>query len=77
MLVVSQSYVLEYPPLEHPHVKLVGLGYAILGASGAPEIAEAAPRSGSYCGSLFLDLLSRELVPARLAAHPVHPNQQA
>ncbi|KAF9510332.1 hypothetical protein BS47DRAFT_1348130, partial [Hydnum rufescens UP504] len=32
----------------------------------------AAPRSGSYCGSLFLDLRFRELVQIRLATHPAH-----
>ncbi|KAF9510357.1 hypothetical protein BS47DRAFT_1487533 [Hydnum rufescens UP504] len=39
---------------------------------GAPKMVEAAPRSGSYCGSLFLDLRFRELIQMRLAAHPVH-----
>ncbi|KAF9511742.1 hypothetical protein BS47DRAFT_1298549, partial [Hydnum rufescens UP504] len=39
---------------------------------GLPKIVEAAPRSGSYCGSLFLDLRFRELVQERLATHPVH-----
>jgi len=46
--------------------------YGVLPALGAPKIVEAAPRSGSYCGSLFLDLRFRELVQERLAAHPVH-----
>jgi hypothetical protein len=46
--------------------------YTILGASGTSEIAEAAPRSGPYCGFLFLDLCFCQLVQAHLAAHPVH-----
>ncbi|KAF9510334.1 hypothetical protein BS47DRAFT_1319737 [Hydnum rufescens UP504] len=46
--------------------------YSVLRASGVPEIAEVIPRSGSYSGSLFLDLRFRELVRARLATHPVH-----
>ncbi|KAF9511754.1 hypothetical protein BS47DRAFT_1486679 [Hydnum rufescens UP504] len=46
--------------------------YNALQVSEAPKIVETAPRSGSYCGSLFLDLRFRELVQARLAAHPVH-----
>ncbi|KAF9510359.1 hypothetical protein BS47DRAFT_1364649 [Hydnum rufescens UP504] len=46
--------------------------YKILRALGTPKIAEVARRSGSYWGSLFLDLNFRKLVQARLAAHPVH-----
>ncbi|KAF9503115.1 hypothetical protein BS47DRAFT_1402731, partial [Hydnum rufescens UP504] len=46
--------------------------YNALQVSEAPQIVETAPRSGSYCGSLFLDLRFRKLVQARLAAHPVH-----
>ncbi|KAF9511769.1 hypothetical protein BS47DRAFT_1394865 [Hydnum rufescens UP504] len=46
--------------------------YNVLGGLGAPKMVEAAPRSGCYCGSLFLDLRFRELVQKRLAAHPVH-----
>ncbi|KAF9510362.1 hypothetical protein BS47DRAFT_1409176 [Hydnum rufescens UP504] len=41
-------------------------------ALGSPKIAEAAARTGSYSGSLFLDLRFRELVQERLAAHPAH-----
>ncbi|KAF9510361.1 hypothetical protein BS47DRAFT_1364651 [Hydnum rufescens UP504] len=46
--------------------------YNVLRASGAPKLAEAAPRSGSCTGSLFLDLHFLQLVQERLAAHPVH-----
>ncbi|KAF9510323.1 hypothetical protein BS47DRAFT_87827 [Hydnum rufescens UP504] len=44
----------------------------VLRALGVPEITEVVPRSGSYSGSLFLDLRFRELVKACLATHPVH-----
>ncbi|KAF9510321.1 hypothetical protein BS47DRAFT_1396058 [Hydnum rufescens UP504] len=43
--------------------------YYVLRALGSPEIAEAVPRSGSYCGSLFLDLRFRELVQAQKSAY--------
>ncbi|KAF9510349.1 hypothetical protein BS47DRAFT_1396085 [Hydnum rufescens UP504] len=46
--------------------------YNVLRASGAPEIVEAAPRSGSCSGASFLDLHFRQPVQERLAAHPVH-----
>ncbi|KAF9511536.1 hypothetical protein BS47DRAFT_1298749 [Hydnum rufescens UP504] len=46
--------------------------YDIPRALGMPEIAEVPLRSGSYCGSLFLDVHFRELVRARLADHPSH-----
>jgi hypothetical protein len=36
------------------------------------EIAEMCTRSGANCGSLFLDLLFRDLVEKLLADHPVH-----
>ncbi|KAF9511772.1 hypothetical protein BS47DRAFT_1486686 [Hydnum rufescens UP504] len=44
----------------------------ICDVGGATVIAEVTPRSGSYWGSLFLDLNFRKLVEACLAAHPVH-----
>jgi hypothetical protein len=46
--------------------------YKIIGSLQALEIAEVCARSGSNCGSLFLDLRFRELVRTLLAEHPVH-----
>ncbi|KAF9511530.1 hypothetical protein BS47DRAFT_1395036 [Hydnum rufescens UP504] len=51
--------------------------YNIQRAWGTPEIAEACLRSGSYCGSLFLDVYFRELVRARLADHPSHLDESS
>lgn len=46
--------------------------YEVPRALGALQIAEIGPRSGSYCGSLFLDLRFRKLVQKLLAAHSSH-----
>ena len=46
--------------------------YKIIGSLQNLEIAEVCARSGSNCGSLFLDLRFRELVRTLLAEHPVH-----
>lgn len=46
--------------------------YKILGQMTNLEIAEMCARSGSNCGSLFLDLRFRELVKTLLADHPAH-----
>ncbi|KAF8331921.1 uncharacterized protein EI90DRAFT_3055886 [Cantharellus anzutake] len=46
--------------------------YKIIGSLQNLEIAEVCARSGSNCGSLFLDLRFRELVRTLLADHPVH-----
>ncbi|KAF9510347.1 hypothetical protein BS47DRAFT_1396083 [Hydnum rufescens UP504] len=51
--------------------------YNVMRGLGAPNIVEAAPRSGSYCGALFLDLRFRELVQERLATHPVHLDEES
>ena len=49
--------------------------YKIIGSLQSAEIAEMCTRSGSNCGSLFLDLRFRELVRTLLADHPVHLEQ--
>jgi len=49
--------------------------YKIIGSLQNLEIAEVCARSGSNCGSLFLDLRFRELVRTLLADHPVHLEQ--
>ncbi|KAF8064184.1 hypothetical protein FPV67DRAFT_1629198 [Lyophyllum atratum] len=46
--------------------------YKIIGQMANLEIAEMCARSGSNCGSLFLDLRFRELVKALLGEHPAH-----
>lgn len=46
--------------------------YRILGSLQRLEIAEVCARSGSTCGSIFLDLRFRELVESLLEHHPVH-----
>ncbi|KAF9508050.1 hypothetical protein BS47DRAFT_1373741 [Hydnum rufescens UP504] len=46
--------------------------YKIIGSLTNLEIAEVCARSGSNCGSLFLDLRFRELVRTLLADHPAH-----
>ena len=46
--------------------------YRVLGSLERLEIAEVCARSGSTCGSIFLDLLFRELVEGLLQNHPVH-----
>jgi hypothetical protein len=46
--------------------------YKILGSLSNLDIAEVCTRSGSNCGSLFLDLRFRELVRTLLADHPAH-----
>ncbi|KAF9510360.1 hypothetical protein BS47DRAFT_1331774 [Hydnum rufescens UP504] len=51
--------------------------YNVMRGLGAPKIVEAAPRSGSYCGALFLDLRFRELVQERLATRPVHLDEES
>jgi hypothetical protein len=46
--------------------------YRVLGSLQRLEIAEVCARSGSTCGSIFLDLRFRELVEGLLENHPVH-----
>jgi len=46
--------------------------YKIIGSLTSLEIAEVCARSGSNCGSLFLDLRFRELVRTLVADHPAH-----
>ncbi|KAF9511550.1 hypothetical protein BS47DRAFT_1363789 [Hydnum rufescens UP504] len=46
--------------------------YNIDRAWGMPKITEVCLRSGSYCGSLFLDVHFHELVRACLVDHPLH-----
>jgi hypothetical protein len=46
--------------------------YRVTGATAALEIAEIASRSGSNCGSLFLDLRFRALLDRLLEHHPGH-----
>ncbi|KAF9511532.1 hypothetical protein BS47DRAFT_1330881 [Hydnum rufescens UP504] len=46
--------------------------YKIIGSLTNLDIAEVCARSGSNCGSLFLDLRFRELVRTLLADHPAH-----
>ncbi|EKM76218.1 hypothetical protein AGABI1DRAFT_45220 [Agaricus bisporus var. burnettii JB137-S8] len=46
--------------------------YKIIGQMANLEIAEMSARSGSNCGSLFLDLRFRELVRTLLSDHPAH-----
>jgi hypothetical protein len=57
-----------------PHrIRLQDLAvYKIIGSLTNLEIAEVCARSGSNCGSLFLDLRFRELVRTLLANHPAH-----
>lgn len=46
--------------------------YKLLGSLSSLEIAEVCARSGSSCGSLFLDLRFRSLVTHLLTNHPAH-----
>lgn len=46
--------------------------YRLIGQLRSLEIAEVCARSGSNCGSLFLDLRFRELVRTLLEDHPAH-----
>ncbi|KDQ12012.1 hypothetical protein BOTBODRAFT_113646 [Botryobasidium botryosum FD-172 SS1] len=46
--------------------------YRVIGQLNALEIAEVCARSGANCGSLFLDLLFRDLIGTLLANHPTH-----
>lgn len=46
--------------------------YKIIGQLANLEIAEMCARSGSNCGSLYLDINFRELVRTLLADHPAH-----
>ncbi|KAF9511540.1 hypothetical protein BS47DRAFT_1298826 [Hydnum rufescens UP504] len=46
--------------------------YKTIGSLTDLDIAEVCTRSGSNCGSLFLDLRFRELVLTLLANHPAH-----
>lgn len=48
--------------------------YKILGSLERLEIAEVCARSGSTCGSIFLDLRFRELIEGLLERHPKHLN---
>lgn len=48
--------------------------YRVLGSLQRLEIAEVCARTGSTCGSIFLDLRFRELVGSLLQNHPVHLN---
>lgn len=48
--------------------------YKILGSLERLEIAEVCARSGSTCGSIFLDLRFRELIEGLLERHPRHLN---
>ncbi|GAA6018692.1 hypothetical protein JCM11491_001264 [Sporobolomyces phaffii] len=46
--------------------------YKLLGQMSALEIAEVCSRTGSNCGSLFLDLRFEALVKSLLRNHPIH-----
>lgn len=46
--------------------------YDVLRSWGNYDIREAYLRSGSYCGSLFLDLRFRKLVCSTLSRYPSH-----
>ncbi|GAA5841891.1 hypothetical protein JCM3766R1_002529 [Sporobolomyces carnicolor] len=46
--------------------------YKLIGQLSALEIAETCSRTGSNCGSLFLDLRFEALVKSLLRDHPVH-----
>ena len=46
--------------------------YRVPHAWGTPQLVEASLRSGSYCGSLFLNIRFRELVRALLTGHLSH-----